>query len=212
MKQKFELTLCVLLSLLKISNAQITEEQARSVDSLLTNIYLASPTFHTMSVLVPNLYVWTAGSGFKDNKYVNWTHKGKVSSDDIVLANSQPNQYLAEFDLDNYNLPEDYKIAVENFLRDIGFPVSINDLFLESNIYPNPTFDKSNLIIPSLKPNEEYKILIFDMSGKNVKSYNGTTDNRGLNTNIDLTNLNNGVYLIRFQNDEVSFSKKVIKR
>jgi hypothetical protein len=209
--KKAGLTLFALIASYNIANAQILREQARPVDSLLTHTYLSSPTFHSMSVLSPNLSVWTAGSGYKDNKYVNWTHTGEVSPENIALANSQPNQYLEDFDLNSFNNPQDYQSAVENWLEQIGLPVGINDNSLESKIYPNPTLDNIKLINPSFKPNQEYNLTIYDVAGRKIKDYQGITSDNGLNVNLDLSDLSNGMYIIRFDG-ETSFSQKVIKQ
>jgi hypothetical protein len=209
--KKAGLTLFALIASYNIANAQILREQARPVDSLLTHTYLSSPTFHSMSVLSPNLSVWTAGSGYKDNKYVNWTHTGEVSPENIALANSQPNQYLEDFDLNSFNNPQEYQSAVENWLEQIGLPVGINDNSLESKIYPNPTLDNIKLINPSFKPNQEYNLTIYDVAGRKIKDYQGITSDNGLNVNLDLSDLSNGMYIIRFDG-ETSFSQKVIKQ
>lgn len=201
-----------LIASYNIANAQISREQARPVDSLLTHTYLSSPTFHSMSLLSPNLYVWTAGSGYKDNKYVNWTHEEEVSPEDIALANSQPNQCLEPFDLDSFNNPQDYQTAVETWLEQIGLPVGINENSLEGKVYPNPTLDKIKLINPSFKPNQEYTLILYDITGREVKTYNGITGNNGLNATLDLSDFSTGAYIIRFNSNDISFSQKVIKQ
>lgn len=71
-----------------------------------------------MSVLSPGLYIWTAGSGLHDGNFINWTHKGKVHTDTIDIANSLPNQYLGSFDLDAYDNVTHYQQAVENWLSE----------------------------------------------------------------------------------------------
>lgn len=192
-----------LLGLLALeSEAQITQEQTRPVDSLLVNKYLDSPTFHSYSVLSPSLYVWTAGSGIKDGDYINWTHKGEISTEDFEKANSMPNQYLGKFDLDYFSDVNQYQQAVENWLSELGLPVSVNDFDdLENKVFPNPFSDNINITGDDIK-----SIIMYNPLGQKVYKNN--------NVNSDIyqisgTNLAKGIYFIKVNNDE---TKTVIKK
>lgn len=202
-----------LLGLLALeSEAQITQEQTRPVDSLLVNKYLDSPTFHSYSVLSPSLYVWTAGSGIKDGDYINWTHKGEISTEDFEKANSMPNQYLGKFDLDYFSDVNQYQQAVENWLSELGLPVSVNDFnSLEKKVFPNPTRGDVNLEA-NIPAGQDYKIRIYDVSGRLIQEYKGITKNNGLNIGLDLSEYSNGMYIINFENKKTTFSKKVLKQ
>ena len=205
------LTLCGLLGLASVSKGQISEEQARPIDSLLANNYLTSPTFHSPSLLSPNLYVWTAGSGFYysiNDFYVNWTHKGKVHPDTIAMANSMPGQILEPFDLDQFETPNAYKIAVENWLQSIGINVGINEhKQLEHKLFPNP-IDRFARLQANIQPGKEYSISVYDLSGRLVDNYNGITNEKGLNVELDFLKYAKGMYLIQFSSEDTSFSTK----
>ncbi len=76
----------------------------------------------------------------------------------------------------------------------------------EISIYPNPT--KDFLYINVLNINDDIKLEIFDISGKHVKSIiiNAT------NSNIDLSDLPEGFYLLEFNINKDAFVKKIIKK
>jgi hypothetical protein len=85
-------------------------------------------------------------------------------------------------------------------------PSSINENKInpEFTIFPNPVIDKLN--IRSSKP--LFKVEIIDFTGKSVLTENCN----GLNEiQTDLTNLPEGIYLLRINNESTSVSSKFVK-
>ena len=72
-------------------------------------------------------------------------------------------------------------------------------------ISPNPAKNEINLNSKNLKGN--YSIKIYNMTGSLVKeaSYNPAN-----NKSISLSNLTNGVYVIKIEGDNISHSQKLI--
>jgi len=82
--------------------------------------------------------------------------------------------------------------------------VGIADLSASGiSIYPNPTsgkltIDNGELTIQSIE--------ITDITGKVVKSFSNFQ-----NSEIDLSNLNSGIYFIKLQTDKQVFTTKIVK-
>lgn len=195
-----------------ITWAQVTEEQVRPVDSLLAHAFLDSPTFHSMSVLSPGLYIWTAGSGLHDGRFINWTHEGKVHPDTIGLANSLPDQYLGSFNLDAYDDATHYQQAVEDWLFELDLPVGIraanNNVAIR--VYPNPTRGYAFLEV-KMNTGEDYQISVFDSWGRKVMEYQGTSIKKGFIFELDLGEHKYGLYIIDFKSKGIHYRSKVLK-
>jgi len=194
-----------------LAGAQVTKEQVRPVDSLLVHTYLESPTFHTMSVLSPGLYIWTAGSGLHDGNFINWTHEGKVHPDTIAIANSLPDQYLGSFDLDAYDDVTHYQQAVENWLSEIDLPVGVMEADYNAySVYPNPTSGNAYLEIKT-NAYEEYCVKVLDLWGRKVMRYQGIA-NENTRIELQLTEFADGLYVIDFRSKSIRFRSKVLKK
>ena len=95
---------------------------------------------------------------------------------------------------------------------DIGFAkdtstIGITDVFLESNLvlYPNPFHSAINFELPSLQ--DAIHASITDVHGKDILSI--ILDPQS-NT-LDLSNLPNGLYFIKFQSGNQTATRKIIK-
>jgi len=76
------------------------------------------------------------------------------------------------------------------------------------NIYPNPTNDK--FIIEGLSEGKT-QIIINDNVGKTV--FNITIPQIGFITkNIDISHLDNGIYIIQISNNTTTITKKIVKQ
>jgi hypothetical protein len=76
------------------------------------------------------------------------------------------------------------------------------------NIYPNPTNDK--FIVEGLSEGKT-QIIISDNIGKTV--FNTTIPQKGFITkNIDISHLNNGIYIIQISNNTTTITKKIVKQ
>lgn len=70
-------------------------------------------------------------------------------------------------------------------------------------IYPNPVSDKLNIELPdNLNLNS---IDLFDIKGKRLKSFKNQTD-------LDLSDMQKGIYILKLETDQGSFHHKVIKQ
>jgi len=195
-----------------LAGAQVTTEQVRPVDSLLVHTYLESPTFHTMSVLSPGLYIWTAGSGLYDGNFINWTHEGKVHPDTIAIANSLPNQYLGSFDLDAYDHVTHYQQAVENWLSGIDLPVGVMEADYDVySVYPNPTSGNALLEV-KINEGEEYSVKVFDPWGRKVIRYQGISYENTIRIELQLAEFADGLSVIDFRSKSIRFRSKVLKK
>mgnify|MGYP006427273851 CR=1 FL=1 len=86
-----------------------------------------------------------------------------------------------------------------------SFNLSVNDnhvLANEFKIYPNPA--KNRLHVTDL--DDITKIEIFSVNGKRVLAFDNLTNN-----GLDISNLSNGLYLVKIQNEKSSFTKKFMK-
>nr|HMN26314.1 T9SS type A sorting domain-containing protein [Ignavibacteriaceae bacterium] len=70
-------------------------------------------------------------------------------------------------------------------------------------IYPNPVVNKLNISVPN---NTVEKVTVYNVSGQLVKSVNGNVDS------VDLSHLNNGVYLVQVKTKNGVLDKKIIKK
>lgn len=75
---------------------------------------------------------------------------------------------------------------------------------LDFQFYPNPT--NGILVVETPYLNEEFKLIIYDLLGRNIYSMSITTSS----TTIDIGNLPDGVYIIKLTHNSSSISKKVI--
>ncbi|MCT4637252.1 MAG: T9SS type A sorting domain-containing protein [Bacteroidales bacterium] len=79
-----------------------------------------------------------------------------------------------------------------------------NELSTKVKIYPNPTTGGCNINLPD----GNFKLRVFNMSGKLVMVKNNITNN----TAVNITDKANGTYLFEISKDNVKTIKKVIKR
>lgn len=90
-------------------------------------------------------------------------------------------------------------------LTSLAFPIpnslSVAGKYIDVSIYPNPT--KNIFTINSLqKFEEEHSIVISNLVGEIVKQFY---------TTIDLSEFENGIYIIRLKIDDRTLIKKIIK-
>ena len=100
----------------------------------------------------------------------------------------------------NYEDRKTKKIAVKG--------VSANEIIIE--LFPNPTPDILNIKMLNKKAKDIYRVDIYTVSGKKVKTK--TIDNLGINK-IDLNSLRSGIYIVTFySNNHLILSKRIIKQ
>ena len=97
---------------------------------------------------------------------------------------------------------------VHQFTVGSGQSITIQNKVENWNIYPNPTNDK--FIIEGLSEGET-QIIINDNIGKSV--FNTTIPKTGFITkNIDISHLDNGIYIIQISNKTTTITKKIVKQ
>ena len=80
--------------------------------------------------------------------------------------------------------------------------LSVNDI----SIYPNPT---NGLINFDFADNHIKKLTVSDVTGKQI--YTASNDQINQSNQVDLSNLENGIYVIVIQTDEGIFRSKIVK-
>ncbi|TYA59113.1 T9SS type A sorting domain-containing protein [Formosa maritima] len=110
---------------------------------------------------------------------------------------------IADFDNDgdldiaslSYQVPSDGVYWFENLLETLEVPENV--LSNEVNIYPNPT---SNYISFKGITSESINVTVYDILGKQII-------NQTLNVNdtLDVSKLQNGIYILKLENSDVSY-------
>ena len=96
-----------------------------------------------------------------------------------------------------------------NLCKNEAVPLSVNDNSLQNfALYPNP--NKGNFTISFSSDNsEKVNVGVFDIRGRSV--FSKEYQNNGLfNENMQLDNLQSGVYLVKVQNGSKQLTKKIV--
>lgn len=102
--------------------------------------------------------------------------------------------------------------GIQDQVEDFTYPAScvagVNDLFNNKGIrvYPNPTKGQLNIAINDYSG--KLSIQVFDLNGRNV--YNQDVNNFNTESAINLSNLQSGMYLIKVDGENVSYTQKII--
>ncbi len=197
------------------TKAQITEQEALPIDSLIANTYLTAVNVHgenINSTPTGSVLTWDAVNGRFENKGIGYSFPHRVDEETAEAINSVDGKEYKLFDLDSFSDVNQYQNAVEDWLREIGLPVNTNNYeTLENKIFPNPVRNNAQFQA-NIPAGKKYEINIFDITGRMVKQHKGITENNGLNLNLDFTEFANGPYIVNFYNENTSFSKKVVKQ
>ncbi len=97
-------------------------------------------------------------------------------------------------------------LGIVNGLNEITFPLG-----LKVNLYPNPTDGITNLIY-DISESTEVLITVYDMNGKLIKIIDQGKKSKGTYSNqIDLANLETGIYFLTLKVGKKKYSRKIIK-
>lgn len=184
-------------------------------------------------------YLYTSGATTNDTMEVwhstdcgaSWTLDYRKSGDVLATATAQSAAYTAtiasQFRKDSVNLVgaankakvlvmfrarSDYgnNAYVDNINITSGF-VGLNEVSKNNNIslYPNPAQNNLSVVIENVQANGN--ISIVDAIGKSV--YSTALEGKGkVFTNVDLTNISNGIYFVRVNSgNSVSVQKLIVK-
>ncbi len=148
---------------------------------------------------------------------ITWQSNGisyEIYRDDSLIANVTQPIYL-DYDL-IHEQPYCYKVKsingdCESELSNINCKTYLNienieQPYISTKLYPNPTNNKAKLEIEGL--NSDAEVLVYDMIGRVIQKH---TINKGNNElEIDLSGNAKGVYSIRIINDNINQTKKLI--
>ncbi len=96
--------------------------------------------------------------------------------------------------------------------KDIPRPQGINqnNVYQNLSIYPNPCNDYCNIYLTTSENIDNSELRIMDITGRVVYTENIDIQNNQLKKNIDISNLNAGVYLLEISKDTGKITKKLI--
>ncbi len=128
------------------------------------------------------------------NGYITYKIKPKST---VQIGDTFENTAYIYFD---FNLPIVTNTVVTTVVDELS--VDVFD-FSRIKIYPNPVSDQLNIELPdNLNLNS---IDLFDIKGKRLKSFKNQTD-------LDLSDMQKGIYILKLETDQGSFHHKVIKQ
>lgn len=148
-----------------------------------------------------------AVDGLNQNDDAFWfesTNIGTLGSETLITDNQAHNQ-IYNFTINDFDNDGDLDLAtigyqdhtlkwLENDLIVLGIDDnSINQI----SIYPNPTSDKLHFKGPFT---QDFNVSVFDVLGKKVKNATLKTNNP-----LDVSQLHNGIYFIRFEDYNTTF-------
>lgn len=85
---------------------------------------------------------------------------------------------------------------------------NINNKQIKIQIYPNPATSSTKLIIDKIE--EKTQISIYDIQGRKINTITYSPVNGKIEEEIELTNLNQGVYFIKIKNSTINKTQKLI--
>ena len=87
--------------------------------------------------------------------------------------------------------------------------ITNNNLDIEFSVYPNPA--KNQITVDFISTNNKSSnLIISDILGKTVKEFSINSSNGINRININLNNLNDGIYFINFSNNDIKSTKKLV--
>ena len=144
--------------------------------------------------------------------------KGTISLQDTTLISSSSNENSSSWLQDNCvatdpastHVPGDwYSIGADGLLIRLNFgviptPSGINNIKQSQfNLYPNPT---DGVFVIELEENSKYDVTVIDILGKTV--YTSSINN--MNTTIDLSGFDKGVYTVELKDENSKYTEKLI--
>lgn len=212
----YYLLFCLLAPIAGFS--QITQQQARPIDSALVSEYLDLGDFHTMNyhgVTFPpgGYWTWDAGCGVYsaiDDWYLAWSHTGMVADTLAACIDTMPSQAYRLFDLATMLNTAAYKDSVELWLGSLGIPVNIREIYKRNfHVWPNPMTANSTLNI-TFPLNGDYVLTIVNMLSEEVFKISGAAD-KYQNKSFDLSHLKKGNYILLLEINKQKFTTQLIK-
>jgi hypothetical protein len=144
--------------------------------------------------------------------------KGSISLQDTTMISSSSNENSSSWYQNNCvattatstHVPGDwYSIGADGFSIRMNFgvpptPSGINNIKQSQfNLYPNPT---NGIFVIELDKNSKYEVTVIDILGKTVY----TSLINDMNTTIDLSGLEKGVYNVELKDENAVYTEKLI--
>ena len=149
-----------------------------------------------LGILTKNGVALVLGNSFTQND---------INSGIVSYANSQTSPGVDSFKVDILNNTSGwYPNTIVNIIIEENLSIAENTLNLVQ-IYPNPTQSSVTIQIPTMLSGES-KIDLFDMQGRTILS----KENNQQTTQLDLSNLTDGIYFIAISYQNQKVVKKII--
>lgn len=194
--------------------AQITEEQAFPVDSMIAHTHLTAVNIHAENIHTTptdSYLIWDAVNGMFGNTMIAYSFTHRVDEEIANEINSVEGKEYRLFDLEDFSDSNQYQIAVESWLSELGLPVNTGTLeTIESTIFPNPVSNIATLQ-SNIPAGVSYIVKIHDNAGRLIHKHKGISADNNLNIQIDFSQFNSGIYMISFHNKISPFNTQVIK-
>ena len=213
------ITIFIVLTILNLrAISQITQQQARPIDSALIFEYLDEGEFHTTNyhgVTFPpgGYWTWDAGCGIYmaiDDYFLAWSHTGVVADTLAACIDTMPCQAYRLFNLETMPNPTAYHDSVEAWLGSLGIPVGINiTKHQKLNVFPNPIAGSLKVRI-AIPEKGEYKLVIQSLKGKTIDIITGYLLNKEF-VDVSVQHLKKGVFVFSLHISGKQFSILVVK-
>ncbi|PLX22007.1 MAG: hypothetical protein C0597_02880, partial [Marinilabiliales bacterium] len=205
------------------SKVQIEEEgdYELKVISFFNNIAYESNSSNALADFKPLINSVSKTSGVDNTISIDVEINENYDSLQILLDNMR-NKSTTEFEIGsnvfsaNISSTKTYNVTVKGYIDGNGFEsnsmyismihVGISDVFNVNSLkaYPNPTSGMVTVELPN-ELNGSYQIQVYSLSGAQV--YSKTITN--FENRIDLSDLNNGIYILRLENEGEIYSQKL---
>jgi hypothetical protein len=133
----------------------------------------------------------------------------------LKSARIRTDSYIKDTVIGGYNVSMYAPVSI-NSNSSMKEPTSVFDVLQMENfltVYPNPTSDLINIIYTSSNKQNITIKLIEPVSGKTIKTiFTGDIISEIYMTDLDISNLSSGLYVILIQTEKGMFSEKFIKR
>lgn len=204
--------------ILKIAsvNAQIAKDDTRPIDSHFAYSHIVAPVIHNYNVnptpngpVMPCYHANGLYNG-NPNQTIAWSNTDDVPASLASQINSINGMSYKTFDLGLFTNLQAYEDSVSNWLIGSGLPVGINGTKnSEAIFFLNPVRGYS---IPraNIKSGLEFKIVLTDLSGRELERYDGTTGINGLDISINFEGYKPGTYLLRWITEGTSEIQKIV--
>ncbi len=164
--------------------------------------FFHKPKMEKLDIIIPIL---------KNDRYNNFIEIARIS------ANNKPSKYLYDDKVSAPGIINYYKIVSieQNGLTNNTniYPLGANEgEVLIASVYPNPVINSFNISFDS-KVNTSMNINIYNTFGKLVKSFNKNITTGDSSFNLNIEDLNSGIYLLETinSNNQVVSKQKLIK-